>query len=70
MITVYFKNADNNIIRHVMDDACYYCEWRKAWIAYDQNVEPDEDGCAKFYGIGDTRDEAINDLILQWEERQ
>lgn len=68
MLTVYYKTSANNIVRHTMDVVAYFCEWRKQWVAYDENFEPDELGCFPFFGLGDTREEAIENMILDWEE--
>lgn len=70
MLTIYHKTPDGQIARHTMDVTAYYCEWRRAWVAYDANLEPDSDGDWPFYGEGSTRAEAIKNLIEAWEERQ
>lgn len=70
MLTVYYKNTANEIVRHTIDLKAYYCNWRRQWVAYDQNYEPDEDGCFPFFGLGDTRNEAVENMIIEWEEYQ
>ena len=68
MLTIYHKNAADQLIRTTFDLVTYYCEWRRQWVAYDGNLEPGEDGCYAFYGVGDTRDEAIDAMIVDWED--
>lgn len=70
MLTVYYKTSADIIVRHTMDVQTYYCEWRRQWVAYDGNLEPFEDGCFPFYGLGDTREKAIENMIADWEEIQ
>lgn len=52
---------------HDMNIESYYCEWRRCWLAFDANLEPDEDGswCHPL-GAGRTRKEAEADLFDQW----
>lgn len=67
MMTVYFKNSRGHIVRHTLDVVAYYCDWRRAWVAYDANEEGEENALS---GEGETRSEAIENLIEAWENRQ
>lgn len=45
----------------------YFCEWRKAYVAYDDNDEPNENGWQQ-HGDGKTEEEAIEDFLEKVSE--
>lgn len=59
-------------VKHDMDIDSYYCEYGRCWVAFDANLEPDENGGQWWHpkGEGRTREEAVSDLIDQWEDAQ
>lgn len=69
MLTIHHKNASGENVEYHIDLVVYYCEWRRQWVAYDGNMEPDpEDGCHAYYGLGDTREAAIENMIIDLED--
>ncbi len=45
----------------------YFCDWRNLFVAYDDNDEPDEDGC-QAHGDGKTPEEAIEDFFEKYSK--
>lgn len=45
----------------------YFCNWRNAYVAYDDNDEPDECGCQP-HGDGKTEKEAIEDFLEKYSK--
>ena len=48
---------------NTIDVVSYYCEWRRCWVSFDGNLEPDECGdWLHDIGEGATQQESVDDL--------